>query len=83
MCGIYLGSDERTQSVSLVIGEGAAPDNRFEDTELCFNISVGEDMIKEGIETFALSLESMDDCVSLGRDRAVVSVEENGGRFQP
>ena len=37
-------------------------------------------MVKEAVELFTLTLTSSDPCVWLGRDRALLSVEENGGK---
>ena len=64
----------------LVIGEGADTGSPVESGMVCFNISVGEDMFKEGIELFTLTLDNMQDKqVWLGRDRALLIVQENGG----
>ena len=40
-------------------------------------------MVKEAVELFTLTLTSSDPCVWLGRDRALLSVEENGGKGNP
>lgn len=64
-----------------MIGENATPQDPFESRESCFEIGVGEDMIKEGRQVLALDLDSDDDCVCLGRDGAIVTVLPNGGGF--
>ena len=51
----------------------------LESGRVCFNISIREDMYKEGEELFTLTLETNDSCVWLGRDGALLRVEENGG----
>ena len=68
-------NDEAVQSEALVLGENASPDDR----RYCFNISLGEDAYKESREAFVLSLQSDDGFVCLGRDRALVLAESNGG----
>lgn len=73
-------NNELMQAGVLVIGSNAGPGNPIVDGQLCFNISLDDDDIKEGVETFTLNLQTDDDCVWLGRDRAVVSVQANGGK---
>lgn len=63
-----------------MIGGEASPENPLLSGTVCFNVSVGVDLFKEGIELFTLSLESNDPCVWLGRDRALLNVQENGGK---
>ena len=70
-------NDEPTQSGTLEIG---SPGSFLESGKACFNVSVSEDMLKEAVELFTLTLTSSDPCVWLGRDRALLSVEENGGK---
>lgn len=60
----------------------ASPQNPFDDEEFCFNVTVPDDTIKEGRESFAILLFSDDDCVCLARDGALVFVESNGGEFE-
>ena len=64
----------------LVIGENAGPDNPFENRRYCFNISLEDDDLKESREAFALSLQSDDEHVCLGRDTAILLVQPNGGK---
>ena len=70
-------NDEPPQSGTLAIG---SPGSFLESGKACFNVSVSEDMLKEAVELFTLTLTSSDPCVWLGRDRALLSVEENGGK---
>ena len=73
----YTDNDEPPQSGTLEIG---SPGSFLESGKACFNVSVSEDMLKEAVELFTLTLTSSDPCVWLGRDRALLSVEENGGK---
>ena len=77
---ILSDNDEASQHDVLVIGPEAGPDSPDDSGEQCFNITVGEDDIKEGRETFTLTLYSDDGCVWLGRDRASVSVPANDSK---
>lgn len=72
-------NNEPAECGVLIIGEEASPDSPLESGKVCFNISMNEDLFKEAIEVFTLSLESEDPCVWLGRDQALLSVQENGG----
>ena len=63
----------------LVIGEDASFDNPISNGTFCFDISLESDIFKEGLEYFALSLQSNDDCICLGRDVALAQVQANGG----
>ena len=69
-------NNENLMSGNLMFGGGDMPS----DTRMyCFNITIQEDVYKEGVEFFVLRLQSDDDCVCLGRDVASVRVEANGG----
>ncbi len=63
-----------------MIGENAAPDNAVESGQVCFNITLEMDDIKEGAESFTLNLQSDDECVWLGRDVALALTPANGGK---
>ena len=63
-----------------MIGEGASRDEPLERGFHCFDLFVLPDTIKEGIESFTLSLDSNDSCVWLGRDRALANIQANGGK---
>ena len=65
----------------LTVGANAGKDDPFEQRRYCFDISLEEDNLKESRETFALHLQSDDECVWLGRDRAILLVEANGGMY--
>jgi hypothetical protein len=65
-----------------VIGENASPAEPFTNESFCFNVSVSEDLYKEAVEVFTLTLTTDDPCVWLGRDRALLTVEENGGMYK-
>ena len=73
----FTDNNEPPESGTLEIG---SPGIFLESGEACFNVSVSEDMVKEAVELFTLTLTSSDPCVWLGRDRALLSVEENGGK---
>ena len=66
--------------LSLVIGENASQQNPLLGRQACFNISLSEDIFKKGIGLYTLTLESNDSCVRLGRDLALLTLEENGGK---
>lgn len=72
-------NNEPRQYGVLEIGDEADTGSPLESGTACFNISMGEDVFKEGLEQFTLTLESEDDCVWLGRDRALLNVQANGG----
>lgn len=75
----FKGNNEIPLSGVLVIGEDASFNNPISDGTFCFDISLDSDIFKEGLEFFALSLQSDDDCVCLGRDVALAQVQANGG----
>ena len=76
-------NNEESQSGELTIGEGASQENPEPMGQYCFDVGVGNDTFKEGIETFTLTLTSEDSCVWLGRDRALLNVQENGSKIHP
>ena len=67
--------DDQTGTVTIP----GDPDDPNYDGSLCFNITVEEDMLKEGLEVFTLELESDDSYVCLGRDVALLDVAANEG----
>jgi hypothetical protein len=67
---------------TLVIGENASPAEPFTNESFCFNVSVSEDLYKEAVEVFTLTLTTDDPCVWLGRDGTLLAVEENGGMYK-
>ena len=76
----FSDNSEEVQSEVLLIGEGASPDSPFEDRRYCFNVTLEGDDLKESREAFALSLQSDDEHVWLGRDTAILLVQPNGGK---
>ena len=74
-----VGNNEQFEPANLTIGQDSSPDTPFDAIRYCFNISTEVDRYKEGVEAFALSLQNSDTCVWLGRDRASVTVQANGG----
>ena len=62
-----------------MIGDNASPDSPFDDRRYCFSIILPGDNLKESREAFALSLQSDDDCVWLGRDIVTLLALPNGG----
>ena len=47
----------------------------------CFNFTLSDDRIKEGLEVLTLVVNSSDPGVILGRDAALVVIAPNGGRY--
>ena len=76
-------NNERVFSDELTIGSNATPQSTFTDRIFSFNITMDDDMLKEGAETFTLTLKTNDSCVWLGRDFALIEVQANGGKPAP
>ena len=82
-CLYFIENNEAVRNVDLVIGEGANQGDPFDAREYCFEITMGEDDLKEGVEFFSLSLQTDDSCVWLSQSLTLLRVLPNGGTHFP